>query len=359
MIKALLDGTYGTIRLRHVPLVFSRELHEVGRLRFAKLLQLPFVVVRIWWARLRFCARVLYYPPAGPNMVPVLRDIVILLLTRPFFPVTVFHFHAGGLGAFIQRLPIPMRLLARAAYGRPDLVIRLSAATPNDGTALGARAEAIIPYGIADLYPDGPPPRLPLVNRPARLLFVGALRPTKGVLIAVDAVRRLLAAGHDVTLDLVGDPISVAFAEQLRSAIEAAGLGERVRLRGVLTGAAKDAVYAAADIFCFPTFYEAEAFSVVVIEAMLHALPVVATRWRGLTDLVAEGVSGLLVPPCDPQAVADAVAVLLTDPAQLQRMGAAGRALYLERYTLAAYRARLEAALVAARGVISRAPRWR
>lgn len=345
MFQALLDGNYRDIRLRYVPLAFSREVDEVGRFRLVKLLHLPLVIAKIWHARLRYGARVLYYPPAGPNMVPVLRDIAILLLTRPLFRATVFHFHAGGLGAFLEDLPAPLRFLARAAYGGPDLSIRLSTYTPADGAAIGARAETIIPNGIADVCPEGPAPRPPLAGRTARLLFVGAIRPTKGVLVLIEAVRLLVSAGHDVTADLVGAPISPAFAAQVRGAIEAAGLGERIRLHGVLTGAAKDAAYAAADIFCFPTFYESENLSVVVIEAMLHGLPIVATRWRGLPDLVADGINGLLVPPCDPRAVADAVASLLADPDRLRQMGAASRAFYLERFTLDTYRARVEAAL--------------
>jgi len=345
MIAALLDGQFRSIRLHHVPLAFSRSLNEVGRLRLAKLFQLPQVIGRIWHARLRFNAQVLYYPPAGPHIVPILRDIVILLLTRPIFRATVFHFHAGGLGEFLATLPTPLRLLARLAYGQPDLAIRMAAMTPDDGAALGARAEAIVPYGIADRTHEGLAARLPLPGRPARLLYVGALRETKGVLVLIEALRLLVTHGHDVVADLVGEPISPDFARTLQEAISGAGLSDRVRLTGVLTGGAKDAIFAAADIFCFPTFYEAEAFSVVLIEAMQHSLPIVATRWRGLPELVADTLSGRLVPPRDPEAVADAVAELLADPAQMRSMGLAARAAFLERYTLAAYRSGIEAAL--------------
>lgn len=346
MIAALLEGSYRAIRLHHVPLTFSRVMDEVGRFRLSKLIHLPFVVGRIWHIRVRYGAQVLYYPPAGPHIVPIMRDIGILLPTRPLFPATVFHFHAGGLGAFLPHLPAPLRLLARVAYRQPDLAIRNSTAAPDDGAALGARAEAVIPCGINDAIPEGPPLRPPLEGRPARLLFIGALRPSKGVLVLVEAIRQLVRAGYNVSADLAGAPISPGFEARLREVIVASGLSEHVRLRGVLTGPAKDAVYRAADIFCFPTFYEAETLGVVVLEAMQYGLPVVATRWRGVVDLVRPGVNGLLVPPCDPHALAGAVAELLDNPAEMRRMGAAGRAIYLERFTLERYRADIEAALV-------------
>lgn len=108
----------------------------------------------------------------------------------------------------------------------------------------------------------------------------------------VEAVRQLLRAGYDVTADLVGSPISPAFEARLREVIVASGLSERVQLHGVLTGPAKDAAYRAADIFCFPTFYEAESLAVVVIEAMQYGLPVVATRWRGRLISSSPGTTG-------------------------------------------------------------------
>jgi glycosyltransferase involved in cell wall biosynthesis len=345
MIEQMLAGTYRHIRFHHVPLTFSRELADVGRFQLAKLGHLPVVIGRIWWARFRYGARILYHPPAGPRLIPVLRDLVILLLTRPLFPATVFHFHAGGLSELLPRLPRPLRWLAWLAYRQPELAIRIAAATPPDAAAISAHREVLIPNGIADACPNGPPPRPPLIGRAVRLLFVGNLLETKGVLVLIEALRLLATRGVAFEATLVGAPVSSAFETRLHAAISAAGLTDHVHLTGLLTGAAKAAASASADIFCFPTFYEAEAFSVVVIEAMLYSLPVVTTNWRGLPDLVLDGVSGRLVPPRDPEALAQAIAQLLADPDQLQRMGAAGRAAYQRDYQSSVFCERIEAAL--------------
>jgi glycosyltransferase involved in cell wall biosynthesis len=139
---------------------------------------------------------------------------------------------------------------------------------------------------------------------------------------------------------------SAEFESALRAAIEEAGLVDRVLLLGRRTGEDKAACFAASDVFCYPTFFESETFGLVVIEAMQFALPVAAARWRGVPSVVADGESGLLVPPRDPDKLAHALETLLSDPDMRRSMGRRGRELYLEHYTESRYRANMEAALL-------------
>ena len=75
-------------------------------------------------------------------------------------------------------------------------------------------------------------------------------------------------------------------------------------------------------MFCLPSLVEPSA--VASVEAMAFRLPVVATRVGGFPEMVADGETGILVPPKDPNSLAAALASLLTDPARAQTMGAAG-----------------------------------
>lgn len=346
MIAAMLGGDYRRVRLYHVRMAFSREMDDIGRFQAGKLLHLVMLVFKIWYARLRYRPQILYYPPAGPDRVPFYRDLVLLLATRWLFRYTVFHFHAGGISELYPRLAVPLRLLFRLAYRRPDVAVRSSPLNPDDGDALGARHDVIIPIGIADSA-GGPIIRPRRPDEVARILFVGVLRESKGVLVLLEACKILAERGLPFALDLVGKPVSPAFAQQLAERVRDYGLSGRVRLPGVLTGAAKDRVFREAHIFCFPTFFEAETFGVVLLEAMQYSLPLVATRWRGLPSLVHAGQNGLLVPIHDPLAVAEALAPLITDPALAERLGAVGRADYEQHYTLERYCRRLEEIFVA------------
>lgn len=339
MIESLLQGDGGPVRLLHVPMRFSQSLDDVGRLRLGKLAELARVVAGLWRARARG-ARVLYYPPAGPNLVPVLRDIGILLATRWLFDATVFHFHASGLSEVYDRLPVLLKPLFRLAYRRPEVAVRPSPLALRDGAFLDARRDVVVRYGIEDPGPRYSPPRPPRTDGPVRILLVSALRESKGVDVLLEAAHRLVERGHDIEVELVGGFASAADEGRIRRLIEARRLGDRTHLPGVLTGDAKEQAYARADVFCFPSFYESEAAPLVLVEAMTHRLPIVSTRWRGIPAVVDEACARL-VEPRDPEAVADALEPLVVSPDLRARMGAAGRARYEAEFTAERYRSRM------------------
>jgi len=334
MIQALLDSQsavfpdYGWCV---APVHFSRELRKTGKFQFQKILHLCSLICRILFFRLTRQPRILYYTPAGPTRLAVLRDIVVLCIVRPFFQMTILHFHAGGVSEVYERLPALARPFFRRAYWNADLGIMVSKNAPDDPANLRAQATVVIPNGVQDLAAGR---RSAGQHGVTRLLFVGLLRESKGVLILIEALRILAGRGVQAQLQLVGELDGGAFSEQLRERVEEYGLEEQVVLSGVLVGEAKADAYAAADILCFPTFFESETFGLVAVEAMAFGLPVVATRWRGLVDVVEDEVTGLLVSPRDPAELADALARLITNPDEARLMGSRGRIRYERLFTL-------------------------
>jgi glycosyltransferase involved in cell wall biosynthesis len=107
-------------------------------------------------------------------------------------------------------------------------------------------------------------------------------------------------------------------------------LPEGATFHGLLGKEALARLYAAASIFALPTLREA--FGLSLVEAMGFALPVVASRIEAIPEIVADGETGLLVPPRDPGALARALGELAADPARARRMGEAGRARALQRF---------------------------
>lgn len=346
MIQALLEGHYTRIRLFHVRMAFSADMDSVGKFALGKVATLFTTMARVAWARIRHRTPVLYYPPSGPNKVPVLRDIALLCATRWLFRRTVFHFHAGGVSGFASQLPAPLRPLFRLAYRRPDLAIRTAAQNPDDGLALGARRCTVVPNGIADAR-GTVPERLAAPGEPLEILFVGVLVESKGVRVLLEAFARLVAAGIDARLRIMGRWNEQPLKDWAMAFIAQEGLAHRVEFLGVLDGAAKHARFAACDIFCFPSYFEAESFGLVLVEAMQFAKPLVSTRWRGIPSVVDDGVNGYLVPVRDPGAVADRLLALARDPDLRRRMGEAGRRIFEERFTLEAFHRRMEDELAA------------
>ena len=343
MIEALVEGKYDAFDLVHVRMDFSHHVDEIGVFRARKIAHLASTIARIALARMQGC-RTLYYPPAGPNIVPICRDIAILLATRWMFRAVIFHFHAGGVSEAYDRLPAPLRPLYRRVYCGADAGIRLSELTPDDAGALATKATHVVPNGVPDNVPAGEPPRPRPADVPV-LLYVGVLCESKGVLVLLEACARLMGRGVRFRLALVGAPQPAAFGQALTEAIDGHGLTDYVELCGVRSGPEKWHTYGAASVFCFPTFFESEAFPVVLLEAMQFELPVVASRWRGIPSIVDDGRTGFLVPPGDAVALAERIETLLTDRELAEGMGRRGRARFLDGFTLEVFRRNMEAVI--------------
>lgn len=341
MIEHLLDGRYQRIELHHVRMAFSEDMESVGKFALSKVLVLFTTILRIWWARFRFRTPVLYYPPSGPNKVPVLRDIVLLCSTRWLFRSTVFHFHAGGVSTFEAELPRILLPLFRMAYRKPTLAIRTAPQNPEDGKALGALRDVVIPNGLPDKRGTVPEttadPSAPVV-----ILFTGVLIPSKGVRVLLEAFHLLLQRGANVRLELMGKWGDASFAGECIRFVDSIGAADRVSFLGVRRDKAKDQQFAACDIFCFPSYFEAESFGLVLAEAMQFAKPVVSTLWRGIPSVVSDGVNGYLVPIQDPEAVAQRLQRLIGDPQLRERMGNEGRRIFEESFTLEAFHRSME-----------------
>lgn len=147
---------------------------------------------------------------------------------------------------------------------------------------------------------------------------VGRLNPVKDHARLLLAFERLLRDVPDVALVLAGDG---ALRAQLESLAAAPALAGRVHLlgdRGDVAGLLR-----AFDVFVLSSL--SEGYSIALLEACASALPIVATDVGGNAEIVQHGVNGLLVPPADPAALAQALRTLLADPLRAAAMGRAGQ----------------------------------
>ncbi len=181
------------------------------------------------------------------------------------------------------------------------------------------------------------------VHNPLRLLWVGQLRPVKGLLHLLQALRCLCDDGQRVDLRLVGDGEQ---RDALTAAVAALGLDGMVCLAGyVAPGPALDAEYEDADVFVLPSL--SEGIPKVLFEAMARAMPVVATKVGGVPDVVCDGENGLLVPAGDARALARALSRIGSDP-DLRSHIARGALGYAREHTAAAEVERIHGGLRAA-----------
>ncbi|MCU7375990.1 glycosyltransferase [Paucibacter sp. O1-1] len=157
---------------------------------------------------------------------------------------------------------------------------------------------------------------------------MGRLSHYKGHEVLLDALREV----PDAALVLVG---TGERENNLRTRVAELGLQDRVTLTGYLDDDALARAYADADLFCLPSLDRAEAFGMVLLEAMRAGLPTVASAipGSGVGFVVEQESTGLLVPPSDPPALAAAIRRVAADPALARQWGSNARERWRTQFT--------------------------
>jgi len=158
--------------------------------------------------------------------------------------------------------------------------------------------------------------------------LVANVRGSKGHNVFLEAARAVLAAAPDTRFLIVG--AGVGF-DEVSGRVQQMGLGARVRLTGFRRDVPE--VMAALDVLALPSI-RSEAIPQVIPQALAVGTPVVVSTVGGSPELIRDGENGRLVPPSDPEALADAILALLRDPARARAMARAGQAMVRERYTI-------------------------
>jgi glycosyltransferase involved in cell wall biosynthesis len=241
---------------------------------------------------------------------------------------------------------VPNRLFAPWLYGRRavDGVAAISAAVADAlARATGARERiTVIPSGVdcAHFRPPSADERaearaaLGLGGADLAVGAVGALEPRKGHRYLVEAMA-LLGCGSSAAAPQRRVVAIMAGGGSLRDPlaveIRRLGLGDTVRMLGRVDDAR--AILWALDVFAMPSLKEG--LGVALLEAMACGLPAVASRVGGIVDTVDDGRSGMLVAPSDARALAGALTHLSAETAARIAMGAAARAMAVERFSMA------------------------
>ncbi|MFD1718958.1 glycosyltransferase [Georgenia deserti] len=247
----------------------------------------------------------------------------------------------------------PGRVRAERRIGRTmDLIVSTCRDEVDELAAMGVPTQhtRIVPCGVdAETFTDAPAagehdPAGPR-TQPHRLLSVSRLVPRKGIDTVVAALAdlpgtELVIGGGPPAAQLEKDPE----IRRLREAAARAGVIDRVRFLGAVDRADMPALIRGSDVVVTTPWYEP--FGIVPLEAAACGRPLVGSAVGGLLDSVDDGVTGRLVPPRDPAALAAALAPLLADAGRRRAMGAHARRRVLRRFawdavtdgTLAAYR---------------------
>lgn len=263
-----------------------------------------------------------------------------LLATATFSRLTgtpfVAHPHSGA-GATVADVRASYKgALLQAALRAAHASVALSDEMADQLRTLGVAPDRILRVDNA-VDVDRFQPCAADAERPPTVLYVGRLSPEKGGDVLLRSWPAVRGALPQARLIVVGDGPMRAELEALSREL---GVADSIEFRGAVREHI-ERCYQAADVFVLPS--HREGVSVALLEALACGLGVVATRVGGTPEIISDAVSGLLVPPADPGALADGLIQTLSDAGLRARLAHAGRARVLGEFTSAAMAARVAA----------------
>jgi glycosyltransferase involved in cell wall biosynthesis len=380
MVKLMLEGFGGDYRRRgqkppnafeiecyHVNARFSQSLEDVGNFQGGKLFLIVFFCLQALWCRFRYGVTTFYYVPAPGKSVALYRDWLVMLICRPFFKKIILHWHAAGLGNWLETaVQMRSRVITYRVFKPVDLSIVLSRYNFADAEKFLSRRITIVQVGVPDPCPQFEESILPWRQarvaalkkfltsetpsvaesvRTVNVLFLALCTREKGMFEAVEAIalaNEKSALENSLLrfrLTLVGAFASSAEEKELRDLVARRGLQSAVEILGFVSSARKASALADADVFCFPTYYLAENQPGNLIEAMAYGLPIVTTRWRSVPEMLPPDYPGL-VEPKSPAQVAAALRLMATSD-----FAEPLREIFQRRFTLEQHLAGMAAAI--------------
>jgi glycosyltransferase involved in cell wall biosynthesis len=242
------------------------------------------------------------------------RDSVIMAAALAARCPLVLQLHAGGFERRFDAAGPFLRTMMRTFIEHASCVIVPSESMRSWVRGIARNAYVVcLPNPVASTQASRDP------GCPNLVLFLGRLKPGKGVFDLVDAVSELRAAVPDVRLVCAGDGDRGAVARYA----ERLGIADAVKFTGWVGSSGKRALLESAAVFALPSYEEALPMS--LLEAMGAGLPVIASPVGGIPEVVVDGVSGFLCAPGDRASLQRALRKLLLDRSLAARIGAAAR----------------------------------
>jgi glycosyltransferase involved in cell wall biosynthesis len=267
-----------------------------------------------------------------PNMLGCLCALFIPRKTR-----LLVHWHSDVIGkGFLGKLLSPLEFFI---LKRADIIVATSKIYTDASKILFRFREkvTVIPIGVPDIEPISDNACVSIFAHALEkiiagrriILAVGRLVPYKGFSVLIEASKHI---NSDAIVIIVGDG---PLREELQNTVNSSGVADSVHLTGRLSEDALRYLFSKSTLYCMTSTYRAEAFGVVLLEAMAHGLPIVATNipGSGVPWVNQHGITGLNVPVGDAKALACACNDLLSSVEKRLEFSRNARSRYLAEFT--------------------------
>jgi len=283
------------IQAVHWRMEFTKDVKSFRKFEIGKFIELIRVVVRLIKLRLNGRIDSIIYSTGGPHLAPIIRDIILLPVACLLSKRVWVHFQAAGIAEKLPEIHPVLRKLLLWVYSRCYGGLALSDYGKRDPLALQMKHIEKLPNGLED--GEGDRDSLSLVDESDHyevvMLYVGHICEDKGVPPLIRAFSEVSRIHPEIKLRLAGECLTPFTKEQLEVEIASSGAAEHIEVVGLCTGDSLKAQYQAADVLVFPSVAPYESFGLVLVEAMIWELPIVASNWRAGKEVLGQPLGGI------------------------------------------------------------------
>lgn len=263
------------------------------------------------------------YMPISSTLSGFLRDSIFARIVNRHRTLLVGHVHGGDFDRLYHASSPWLRRYIVRTLNRNDVICALGTMWKGLFHSVGVRAQVeIVPPTSREVVFDSGKlvqrsPTQP--DQPVTILFVGQVGKRKGAFDILKACDRIRKEAPHSRLLMVGPDEFAGEWDQVMAEVDARGLRDYIEFTGPLQGEDLLDAYARGDFLILPSYHEG--FPAVLIEAGAYGQPVITTPVGAITDYVKHGRNGFLVPPGNPDELADRVGDLVNDPVRRYEMG--------------------------------------
>lgn len=284
------------------------------------------------------------YLPISQTRIGFIRDSLFIIPALMMRCAVVVHLH----GANFERLSIEAGPFWNAYMGsilrRVDHFIVLGEMLrPIFKNWTKPERISVVPNGVSlnSKSDEALPTPSSIKKGPFRVIFLSTLCRQKGLFVFLHAIPLILREEKEVEFVIAGPWRNTQDRQEAETWLANSGFKESIRFVGEMTGSEKRLFFKSGNLFVFPGIQQ-EGQPLVVLEAMGTGLPVIATDRGCLRETVIDGITGFIIPPNVPEAIAEKVVQLVRSPNLQRSMGEASRKRFELHYTLDQFADRLE-----------------
>lgn len=310
--------------------LFSKKTDVIEKFSVSKVFLLfKYIFILLWKLIVHKYEFVIYTPSA--SKISFLKDFAVMFIIKVVFRKTLIcwmHCNNSSMKISENRL---FNIMFYYIYKKVDKIVTVgSNHNPFWGSILDSNKISHIHYGIEDSIFK----IMEKSNTLIRILFFSLMVKEKGWDTLLDAAKYVTKKHNNVEFCFAGPWTDKKDELYFHDKVKENGIDKFVKYLGPKYGNEKEELFLNSDIFVFPTRFYSETFGIVLLEAMKYGLPVIATEYVSIPEIVSDGVTGILIPTNDVNKLSDAIIKLIENKDLRITFGEAGKRRFKEYFTL-------------------------